>query len=120
MANGNTERALGKVGKVEHYEEKEKMALVKKQKDHQLRRVFMNSFTKYWLSICRDPCSMDTDVLETLPSWNPQSSRGADRSAQSCDIGHLLVMRAVEEKPVKKISDGINKADDSEEMALEV
>lgn len=30
MANGNTERALGKVGKVEHYEEKEKMALVKK------------------------------------------------------------------------------------------
>lgn len=30
MANGNTERALGKVGKVEHYEEKEKLALVNK------------------------------------------------------------------------------------------
>lgn len=29
-------------------------------------------------------------------------------------------MRAVEEKPVKRISDGINKADDTEEVALEV
>lgn len=30
MANGNTERAVWEVGKVEHDEEKEKMALVKK------------------------------------------------------------------------------------------
>lgn len=88
------------------------------QKDHPLRCMFINSFSKYWLSIRHDPCSMDITDLRPRPHETPSP---VGEQIAVCKW-QRIVMSALEKiKPVKKInpSDGINEADDSEEVALE-